>query len=142
MRLLLIISAMMLTVVGCGGGLDPNAPILTSFTYNENGQPGAGDIPYDSVKTASRTITVGRAAFGNLCAGRLTSGVVSAGSEVTLNVIQSPITSCAVRAALVSYSGNIQLIPGTYHLRVIETNGAHPQGAVVIDQTVVVPAVD
>ncbi len=142
MRLPLVISAVMLTVLACGGGLDPNAPILTGFNYSENAQPGAAEVPYDSVKTASRTIIVGRSAFGSLCAARLSAGVVSAGAEVTMNVIQSPITACAVPAALITYSGNIQLIPGQYHLRVVERNGAHPQGTVVIDRTVVVPAVD
>jgi hypothetical protein len=125
----------------CGGGNDPNQPVLVSFSYTENAASGGG-TPYDSVVTAARVIYVGRQALGNLCGASLTAGVAPAGSEITMNVIQNPLRVCALPAALVAYRGNIQLNPGQYHLRVVERFGANPNGTVVIDRSLVVPAVD
>lgn len=141
MRYCLSAIAFSAVTVACGGGLEPNAPILAGFSYTET-PAGAGEVPYDSVATAARNILVAHKATGNLCGSRLTAGVTSSASEVRLNVFQSPIATCSSAAKIVSYSGTIQINAGTYHLVVVETNGGFPQGKVVIDQTVVVPATD
>ncbi|MFN8582279.1 MAG: hypothetical protein U0163_15060 [Gemmatimonadaceae bacterium] len=140
MRVLLV--AVLAALVACGGGNDPNQPVLVSFTYAENLQPTAGSPLFDSVGVAARVIDVYRQAYGNLCGSTLTSGVAPAGMEVTMNVIQNPVRTCQASPALLSYRGTIQLNPGQYHLRVVERMGANPNGAVVIDRTLVVPAVD
>jgi hypothetical protein len=142
MRLPLIISAVLLAVAACGGGMDANAPTVTNFSYGQNSQPTPDLVPYDSVTAAARTIVIKRAAFGNLCGSTLRAGIAPAGAEITLNIIQTPITACAVPAALITYRVDIQLLAGQYHLRVVETNAVNTQGKVVVDQGVVVPAVD
>lgn len=141
MRLILV--ACVATMAwACGGGNDPNQPVLVSFTYSETLQPGTGIVAYDSVLVAARVIYVGRQARGSLCSSTLTSGVAPAGAEVTMNVIQKPLRTCDVSPGFIAYRGSIQLNPGQYHFRVVEKFGANPNGTVVIDRTVVVPAVD
>ncbi|MBV6522093.1 MAG: hypothetical protein MNPFHGCM_02238 [Gemmatimonadaceae bacterium] len=142
MRSTLLAVLASLATLGCANGLDPDAPILTDFTFAEQLQPDSTQVPYDSVSVASRKIVVKRAAFGSLCASRLSAGVTSSGSDVTLTVSQSPIATCATPAGLVLYLGSIQLVPGSYRFRVVERNASNPQGAVVIDKPVVVLATD
>ncbi len=141
MRVLLVAGLVALSWA-CGGGNDPNQPVLVSFQYAETLSPAPGSPTFDSVAVAARALYIYRQAFGNLCGSTLSSGVAPAGLEVTMNVIQNPIRTCATGPALLTYSGSIQLNPGQYHLRVVEKIGANPNGTVVIDRTLVVPAVD
>lgn len=141
MRLPLIAGAAALATVACSSAVDPDAATLVQFTYN-TAVPTTQDVLYDSVAVAARVMTITRKSLGNLCGSRLTSGMSNAGSELTLNVIQSPIAACADPAQVITYRGDVQLPPGAYHLRVVERNGVNPAGAVVIDRTVIIPTVD
>jgi len=138
MRIFFFVLALVLGAA-CRGSTSPNAPNLTSFDYNETKVIQPEDIPYDSVRVDVGQLQVERRYFGNLCASTLEGGVTSSGLELNLRVTQYPIASCGAASGLITWRGTLQLLPGTWHLRVTEFNGTSPSGAMMLERTVTVP---